>query len=120
MSTDSELIDRAKAVVSAYGDRFGRGGNYVGPIDMEIEDLRAALASPSAAPAGEPATPESAWLIESKFTGSQVVWWNGVPEGGGVSFTPDPNAAVRFPRQEDADAVAKHMHMVKVTEHVWL
>jgi hypothetical protein len=33
----------AKAVVEAYDDRFGRGGNFVGPIDEEIKGLRSSL-----------------------------------------------------------------------------
>lgn len=59
------------------------------------------------------------WLIESRFTGN-TAWWNGRPEGAGVNMTTDPNLAVRFGRIEDAERVAQHMHMVKVTGHFWL
>lgn len=63
---------------------------------------------------------ENGWLIESAFNGFSPSWWGGIPEGRGQSFTTDPNKAVRFCRKEDAEAVAKHMHMVIVTEHQWI
>ena len=63
---------------------------------------------------------ETWWLLESKFAAPQPSWWNGLPEGNGPAFTRDPNQAVRFARREDAARVAKHMHMVELTEHKWI
>lgn len=67
-----------------------------------------------------PSNEKVGWLIESQMNSARPTWWNGVPEGAGVSFTPDSLLAVRFNRKEDAESVARHMNMVKVTEHVWL
>jgi hypothetical protein len=63
---------------------------------------------------------EQAWLIESCFRGVRTQWWNGLPLGCGQSFTTDPNEAVRFSRQIDAERVSRHMHMTTVTEHLWI
>lgn len=63
---------------------------------------------------------ETGWLIESTFGASSPSWWTGIPEGCGQSFTTDANKAVRFCRKGDAEAVAKHMRRVIVTEHKWL
>lgn len=60
------------------------------------------------------------YLIESAYNGPNTSWWNGLPEGRGSSFTSDPNEAVRFGRRVDAERVARHMHMVRVTEHLWV
>ena len=63
---------------------------------------------------------ETWWLIESTFKGLCPMWWDGVPQGSGQSFSSDPNKAIRFKRKQDAERVASFMHMTKVTEHMFL
>lgn len=64
---------------------------------------------------------EVAWLIE--VTGPR--WWTG-DSLSEYSFSDDPNRAVRFCRQEDAEAVRCHLfsgpiyNLSKTTEHIWM
>jgi len=60
-----------------------------------------------------------AWLIEANGT-----YWDG-RAAGAAGFDADPNQAVRFARQEDAERVKywllkEHAFALRSTEHVWL
>ena len=74
------------------------------------------------------ASEESAWVIESvgmvgHGSTPAATYWTGENVG---HFSPDPNAAIRFARQQDADAVRCHIlpsdiagHSV-TRQHIWL
>ena len=90
------------------------------PVSLRIEAMRRALEAVAPMLASARVPDETGWLIESAFNGFSPSWWAGIPEGCGQSFTDNPNKAVRFCRKDDAEAVAKYMHMVIVTEHKWI
>ena len=126
--TRNEAIDLARAHALAAGER-GHHANYLptnatsalnwAPHEWVVDAIVSAAAERERATDAEMHCSGTVWLIESKFTGGESKWWNGLPEGAGQSFTSNPNGAVRFVRQEDADRVAVHLHMVCVTEHSW-
>lgn len=73
---------------------------------------------------------EKAWLIEVKRPGDRPLWWSGNTRGPGEAWTTIHSHAVRFAREEDADAVIRgnwwdgidtkaHQHAHAV-EHIWL
>lgn len=85
------------------------------------------------APAVEPLTDESAWLIEWQAHGHGPQWWgfNHTP-GLFSDWCSDANNAIRFSRKEDAERMRLHViavagfsgrldyqRQVTVTEHMW-
>jgi len=66
---------------------------------------------------------ESAWLIESFHVG-HAVWWSRVdnPEDGVTGWSDDSQAAIRFARAQDAQAIidAIGWTTAKPSEHLWV
>ncbi len=74
-------------------------------------------AAPAAAPADPPT--EFAWVIVSKLATNAPFYWTGGDESG-ANFCPNNALAVRFCRQQDAEAACKGWHMVRVEQHGWM
>lgn len=67
---------------------------------------------------------QSAWLIEFKPSVSRTpVYWGRTDcsEDGVLGMTPDHDAALRFTRKQDAEAVIEHYGWTEAfaSEHMW-
>lgn len=71
---------------------------------------------------------ETAWFIEwPAHNGNPMRWWAGWEMGDDrSSWTTDPNVAIRFCRQSDAQRTAQSIHgftgtdQFRFTEHAWI
>lgn len=69
---------------------------------------------------------EVAWLIACKREGALIGWF-GLWDNEDFGWTLDPNKAIRFSRQQDAEAVRSHWDwdaeagsILTTEEHIWL
>jgi hypothetical protein len=112
-----ELRDAAYRLEREISSRFGHDDDMIPQTREPIEGMRAALASADVFLRGERSSgaevAESGWLVEIPPFSGQPFWWR-----GGVEWTANATAAIRFARRQDAQAVADRVHVAAfVTEH---
>ena len=108
---------------------WGDGANWLDETGLTVPCAKSTLArlldaADSAPSAPAEASTETGWLIEHHYDipESGVRYWAGLEVYGDESvWTPDPSAAIRFARREDAEKIVPALHWEKivVAEHVW-
>lgn len=64
---------------------------------------------------------ETAWLTELTGERTGPEWWSRIEEDGVCGWSNDPNKAIRFCREQDAQAIIDDIGWTEAvpTEHEW-